>query len=396
MAKRIVFCADGTWNGPEEETRVNALDGDDAHGEPDAAITNVVKLFANLAGNPTPETLTLHNEQERRLVDATGRTAQVAKYMHGVGDSSNAVKRVLGGVFGLGVMARIVRGYTFISRHYEPGDDIHIVGFSRGAYTARALGGLISCVGLLNRAAYDENDKKEAYRLGLAAWCKSKSIALHGAGKLTDMANSVIDFMAGMFARQLPKDGLIDNVPIKSIAVWDTVGSLGIPVYAANGRFDVFRFTDTALSPKVQRGFHAMAIDELRADFPVTRWNDRIGIRQVWFAGAHSDVGGGYAANECGLSDLALDWMIRQLRGVNVLFSTPLMHIPDTLQSGASVHEPWSKFPFSKLLRDARDVGAEDVIHDSVFGRWTAEARYRPAALKAFATSGLDGLHRDT
>jgi uncharacterized protein (DUF2235 family) len=395
MAKRIIFCADGTWNGPEEETNVNAIDDDDAHGEPDAQITNVVKLFANLAGSPTSETLALHEEQERVLFAPAGKTVQVAKYMHGVGDSSNAIKKVLGGVFGLGVIARIVRGYTFISRHYEPGDEIHITGFSRGAYTARALGGLISGVGLLNRATYDANDKKEAYRLGLAAWCRNKSVALNGAGKLTDLANNVIGFVAGMFARQLPKDGLIENVPIKSIAVWDTVGSLGIPVYAADGRFDVFRFTDTALSPKVQRGFHAMAIDELRADFPVTRWDDRIGIRQVWFAGAHSDVGGGYAANECGLSDLALDWVMRQLHEVGVLFSTPLTHVPNTQQGDAQLHEPWAKFPFSKLLRDAREVRPTDFIHESVLNRWTGDARYRPAALKAFAMSGLTGLRRE-
>jgi uncharacterized protein (DUF2235 family) len=396
MAKRIVFCADGTWNGPEEQTRVNAIDDNDEHGEPDAQITNVVKLFANLAGAATPETLSLHNEQERVLVDRGGTTVQVVKYMHGVGDSSNVIKKVLGGVFGMGVVARVVRGYTFVSRFYEPGDEIYITGFSRGAYTARALGGMIAGVGLLNRATYDPTDKKEAYRLGLAAWCKHKGVSLGNAGKLTDIADRLLNFVAGFFARELPKDGLIANVQIKCVGVWDTVGSLGIPVYAADGRYDVFRFTDTALSPKVERGFHAMAIDELRADFPVTRWDERVGVRQVWFAGAHSDVGGGYAPDECGLSDVALDWMMRQLHEVGVLLTTPLTHVPDIAHASQSVHEPWAKFPFSTLLHDPRQVRASDIIHDTVVSRWQAGASYRPAALRAFAQTGLGALLHET
>ena len=101
MPKKIVFCADGTWNGPERQTGVSPIDGDDDHGElPQSRITNVVKLFANLAGRVTPETLALQNEQEKALVDADGSTAQIAKYLHGVGDSSNLLIKLLGGTLG--------------------------------------------------------------------------------------------------------------------------------------------------------------------------------------------------------------------------------------------------------------------------------------------------------
>ncbi len=156
MAKRIVFCADGTWNGPEKQTGVAPIDSVDEHGELQSAkVTNVVKLFANLGGRVTPQTMTLRDEQEKVLADAAGATVQIAKYVHGVGNSESFLKKAMGGMFGMGVIARIVRGYTFISRHYDPGDEIHIVGFSRGAYTARALAGMISSVGLLNRAEYD-------------------------------------------------------------------------------------------------------------------------------------------------------------------------------------------------------------------------------------------------
>ena len=394
MAKRIVFCADGTWNGPEQQTGVAPIDSADEHGELQGAkVTNVVKLFANLAGRVTPQTMTMRDEQEKIVPDAAGGVVQISKYIHGVGDSESFLKKAMGGMFGMGVIARIVRGYTFISRNYDPGDEIHIAGFSRGAYTARALAGMISSVGLLDRAEYDSNDKNEAYRLGVAAWCKAKNMSLHGAGKLTDLATHLVNFVGGFFARQLDTDQLIANVPIKSVAVWDTVGSMGIPAYAGDKRYDVFRFVDTKLSDKVQNGFHAMAVDELRLDFPVTAWDSRAGIKQVWFVGAHADVGGGYSAQESRLSDIALEWMTKQLAEVGVRLATPLTYKPEPL-IGPAIHQPWSKTPFALLPRSPRQVASTDTIHDSVLRRWQADSSYRPQALAAVAGS-LDKLNRE-
>jgi uncharacterized protein (DUF2235 family) len=386
MSKKIIFCADGTWNGPERQTGVSPIDGDDDHGElPQSRITNVVKLFANLAGRVTPETLALQNEQEKALVDADGSTAQIAKYLHGVGDSSNLLIKLLGGTLGVGVICRIVRGYTFISRHYRPGDEIHIVGFSRGAYTARALAGMIAKVGLLNPASYDPNDKAEAYRLGVAAWCKSKGVTLQGADRLTSVATHFLNFVQSFFASQLRADALIPDVKIKSVGVWDTVGSLGIPVYAGDARYDLFRFADNKLSSQIENGFHAMAIDELRIDFPVARWDAREGIRQVWFAGAHSDVGGGYLQAECGLSDIGLGWMMEQLTTVGVSFATPLTYSSDRQRFDQAIHEPWKQPPFHLLKTSPRQVQPEDSIHESVIKRYQTIAAYRPGALAVWA-----------
>ena len=394
MPKRIVFCADGTWNGPEQQTGVTPIDSNDDQGELNGAkVTNVVKLFANLAGRVTPETMAMRDEQEKVVVDPAGGTVQIAKYIHGVGDSNSFLKKAMGGMFGMGVIARIVRGYTFISRNYDPGDEIHIAGFSRGAYTARALAGLIASVGLLNRAHYDPTDKNEAYRLGIAAWCRSKNTTLNGAGKLTDLANHLLNFVSGFFAHKLKPNQLIPNVPIKSVAVWDTVGSMGIPAYAGDKRYDVFRFVDTKLSDKVQNGFHAMAIDELRMDFPVTAWDSRAGIKQVWFIGAHADVGGGYSAQESRLSDIALDWMMKQLAEVGVRLATPLTYKPEPLIAPA-IHQPWSKAPFALLPRSPRQVAGTDTIHDSVLRRWQADASYRPQSMSAVAST-VDRLKRD-
>src|SRR6266571_3046727 len=263
MPKNIVFCADGTWNGPAQQTGVSTIDDADAHGEvAQSAITNVVKLFANLRGQVTAETLKLPNEQEKVARDAKGDVVQVAKYMHGVGDSSHEALKVFGGIFGMGVVARIVRGYTFISRHYTPGDAIHLIGFSRGAYTARALAGMIAHIGVLNPTAYDPANKVEAYCYGMAAWAKSKSITLWGTGKLTTIATHVLGIIEHLAAAPLPDNALIPEVKIRCVGVWDTVGSMGIPAYVDDTRYDVFRFTDTSLHPNVELGFHAMAIDE--------------------------------------------------------------------------------------------------------------------------------------
>jgi uncharacterized protein (DUF2235 family) len=395
MSKRIVFCADGTWNGPEPQTGVAPIDSGDEHGElAGAKVTNVVKLFANLGGRTTPETMTLRDEQEKVLLDPAGGTAQIAKYIHGVGNSDSFLKKAMGGMFGMGVIARVVRGYTFISRHYEPGDDIHITGFSRGAYTARALAGMIACVGLLDRDGYDPEDKDEAYRRGVAAWCKCKNMSLHGAGKLTDLANHMLNFVTGFFARKVKDDDFVTGVPIKSVAVWDTVGSMGIPAYAGDKRFDIFRFVDTKLSDTVKHGFHAVAVDELRGDFPVTAWNERAGVKQVWFVGAHADVGGGYAIAESGLSDIALEWMMKQLAEVGVRLATPLTYVPKP-QIEPDIHEPWTKAPFALLPRSARQVTNSDTIHGSVLKRWQANPNYRPRALAAVGPAGLERLVRE-
>src|SRR5271169_5441358 len=160
MPKNIIFCADGTWNGPGEP------DTDNKTTSP----TNVFKLFLNLDGQDTAGSYLLEKEQERTLLAPDGALRQTAKYLHGVGDSDNFLVKILGGALGAGLITRIVRGYTYLSRNYVAGDRICLVGFSRGAYTARALAGLISAKGLLDPSKIDLSDKEGAYRLGSAVW----------------------------------------------------------------------------------------------------------------------------------------------------------------------------------------------------------------------------------
>lgn len=368
MGKHIIFCADGTWNNPSR----------DKNDDQTPDVTNVYKLFVCLEGEPSPGTLRDADEQEKFLVDNSSGgsvTLQAAKYIHGVGDSRNAIVKLLGGAFGAGVISRVVRGYTFISRHYEPGDDIHVVGFSRGAYTARALAGLIASQGLLAKAL--TADKELAYRKGSEAWYRyRKSSLAPRPSALAHLGEVTADLPAFISRNALRDEDLVPVNRIASVAVWDTVGAMGIPEFSLERtRMDAYQFADTKLSPKVAKGFHAVALDEERVDFMPTLWDAAPNVTQVLFPGAHSDVGGGYTStnNECGLSDGALQWMIARMRETGVrFFATPPLAIrPDP---AGVAHKPWLHFPFNvpTLLVGEREFPTGIAVDASVQKRMAA------------------------
>lgn len=345
--KNIIFCADGTWNGPGEDPENNTLSG----------TTNVFKLLCNLGGIPTPDSTRLKDEQESILTES-GAVAQVAKYIHGVGDSDNFLVKLMGGTLGACIISRIVRGYTFISRNYQPGDRIFIIGFSRGAYTARALAGLISAKGLLDATKLDLTDKSQAYRLGSAVWYGYRKSAIKEDSLFGALQEIVVDLPGFLTAE--PTSQLIP-AQIAAVAVWDTVGALGIPEYAvgSDDRIASMRFVDNDLSQNVALGYHAISIDEERDDFTPTLWNQRKGIEQRLFPGAHADVGGGYPDGltkngyESGLSDGALVWMSNCLAGNGVQFANPLVLIPAPHADGTA-HQPWISPPWNVLPHSRR------------------------------------------
>jgi hypothetical protein len=328
----IIFLADGTWNGPGS-----------ADDEPQT--TNVFKTFGLLGGADDLGTLALAKEQERTLTEG-GVVQQVAKYLHGVGDSSNPILRVLGGAFGAGVIARIVRGYTFISRNWNAGDRIVIVGFSRGAYTARSLAGLIVAQGLLARE--DCADKEQAYRYGAAVWARQRE-AREEPDSLRQLLGRVLSdlpaFLDPSSARAASPPRPLRPAGVDCVAVWDTVGALGIPLYdGADQRADVFQFCDRSLSPKVCKGYHAVSFDEQRVDFTPTLWDPRDGITQMLFAGAHADVGGGYPLTdgESLLAHTSLAWMCDQLETEGVRFAQRASDLYAGSPFGPS-HQPWTE-----------------------------------------------------
>ncbi len=336
MGKNVIFCADGTWNNPNEDENADHC--------PDP--TNVYKLFTCLEGTLSPDSLLSADEQEKALTDGAA-TQQISKYIHGVGDSRNPINKLLGGAFGAGVIARVVRGYTFISRNYEPGVNIFIVGFSRGAYTARALAGLIASQGVLAPAI--TGDKELAYRRGAEAWYRYRKATISNPFRLAHLAEIAADLPAFISQHSLKDEDLVPVDRLSAVAVWDTVGAMGFPTYVSKDqRADAFKFADTKLSDKVTRGFHALALDERRNDFVPTLWDPASNVTQALFPGAHCDVGGGYPMvnDESCLSDGALKWMIDQLTAVGVLFSSKQGY-PIKPDPAGPAHKPWAHLPWT-------------------------------------------------
>jgi uncharacterized protein (DUF2235 family) len=385
MSKFIIFCADGTWNAPDQD------ENDDGVWDP----TNVYKLFGNLCGTLDPLSTCLAKEQESSYRDATGKVIQVAKYIHGVGDSRNKVRQVIGGAFGAGLISRIVRGYTFISRNYEPGDQIVIAGFSRGAYTARALAGLIADQGVLRQE--HTADKEKAYRNGAQAWFRYRDHVLPTSKRnlLASFTEVISDLPAFLSKGALGDNDFVEVPKIAAVAVWDTVGAMGVPSFIGP-KSDAFQFVSNALSSKVQHGLHAVALDELRIDFIPALWDQAANVTQMLFPGAHSDVGGGYA--DCGLADGSLDWTIKELQqrlGVHFHHEPAFKLSPN---HGAPSHEPWEERPWnigpgrSRARVFAPTAGL--LIHDSVHKRMTLESvKWNPSGRSGkYAPPNLSAL----
>jgi hypothetical protein len=276
--KRIVVCYDGTWNALTDP----------------AAVTNVVRVGQAVKAS---------DEHER---------SQIVYYNAGVG-SGGPIDQFLGGVFGVGVRGNVKRGLAFLTLNWTEGDEIYIFGFSRGAYTARALAGVITAIRGIPRQEYFHRleDIWNFYRLSPRE-------------RYSDEAR-----------RKYEIDKMVEEVPrpaplIKCLAVWDTVGSYGIP--AGLGLSGLARkltswtrgFHDNMLHPRIEVGLQALAIDEQRPAFPPTTWvgdptevNENQHVEQVWFAGAHANVGGGYLRS--GLSDLALIWIMARVEALTKL-----------------------------------------------------------------------------
>ena len=171
---------------------------------------------------------------------------------------------------------------------------------------------------------------------------------------------------------------------IRAIGVWDTVGSLGIPVEDPTDRkrVDVFAFADTRLSTSVERGIQALAIDEQRDDFQPTLWDPRDGVEQRWFCGAHADVGGGYPSQE--FSGVSLDWMIGRLRDAGLVVST---QYAETGQFPfGPFHTPYLQDPFNLRPHSPRDIPEGTLFHPSVQSRLDGQTSYAPANLSSYLT----------
>lgn len=320
-----------------------------------------------------------HPTNVARIYDGLGGQSQAAgegsfetrggvaagKYLPGVGSQGVLMLRILGTLFGEGIAELIVRGYTYLSRNWKPGDDIYLVGFSRGATAARALAGLIAARGLLDPGRYDPNDKNDAYARAVAAWY------VHRKAHPTLANQARLAVMAAMLGRPMPKLAAADfrDVPgIAAVAVFDTVSSLGRPELEAGGvQFD-FSIIDTTLSPKVAHGFHALSADETRDVFTPTFWAAAGNVTEAIFPGGHSNVGGGFPSR--GLSDGALDWMLAQLAAAGL--AVDRARIQPAIQPNPLdlFQDDAKRPPFLGLLSRGRAFPHSATPHASLLARW--------------------------
>lgn len=256
--KRIVICFDGTWNKPADE----ALPADRQ------VETNVRRFFESVTDG------------------AVNGIEQLKWYDEGVG--TRWYDQYIGGAIGTGLELNIVQGYEFLAMHYEEGDEVYVLGFSRGAYTARSLVGMIRNCGLVL-------PKHLALRVPVAY------------GIYRTRGDAVDSFTAKLFRASFCRE-----IKIKFVGVWDTVGALGLPLdilKEVNLKF--YEFHDTRLSSMVENAYHAIAVDEHRIDYDACLWTPPAApqqtVEQRWFIGAHCDIGGGY--DDRRLSDITLAWM---------------------------------------------------------------------------------------
>jgi hypothetical protein len=291
-ARRLIVCCDGTWNWPDGELE-----------------TNVVRLLRAI-----------------KPVAADG-TPQIVHYHLGVG-TGNFVDRIVGGGAGVGLSNSVKACYGFLVDNYQKGDEIFLFGFSRGAYVARSVAGMVGRVGILLKAEMERF---------IEVW-----------DWYTEPADRRDQQKLDTLARHRHR-----NVDIECIGVWDTVGALGIP----GTRFCAksFAFHETQLGARVRHAFQALAIDERRGNFQAAIWvpneNALSGqvLAQVWFPGGHSNVGGGYAQH--GLSDAAFLWMLAQIVDpARSLLDLDLAYVEAALDSSAGERYPCGLLQNSRTL----------------------------------------------
>ncbi|CAN5633967.1 DUF2235 domain-containing protein [soil metagenome] len=282
MAKNIVICCDGTANQFSKDR------------------TNVVKLFYML-------------EQ--------GTNQQIAYYHPGVGTMepvgalttvARKLTKVLGLAFGYGLSSDIQNAYTYLMNNYQEGDKVYLFGFSRGSYTARAVCSMLNLYGLLSPG----NDSMVPYAVRMM-------LAIPRAEKVKsteETRDAVADYfqLAADFKAAMGRGACKPHF----VGVWDTVSSVG---WFA----DSLKLPFTADNPDIAIGRHAISIDERRAFFRTNRWipspassvHGPKDVQQVWFAGVHCDVGGGYPEAKSGLAKISLEWMVEEAKAAGLLIN---------------------------------------------------------------------------
>jgi len=377
MTRKLIVCCDGTWNQPE----------------------------ATEPGQTSQPTNVLKFARALEPVDLSDDSSQIIYYDAGIG-TANRIDRLLGGMFGIGLSSNVLDAYRFLAMNFHPGDEIFLFGFSRGAYTVRSLSGLISLIGLLPK-----NDIESLpiayryYRTNPQHRSKKKFAALE----------------------QLLADNndAFRHPRIRMIGVWDSVGALGAPtpfLHKVSKKF--IGFHDTALANNVDYAYQALALDEKRGPFKPDLWTQSgkaQEIKQVWFPGAHADIGGGYAPHSRQqnrsadhvaplLSDTALSWMISIARRHGLKFDARYLAQEVNASDPAPVHDSYSLLyrvldklgahTFVRRINEpvygvsGLEMPVNEYLHPSLLDRWeSASMHYDPPNLTARVMTNVPVWH---
>jgi len=339
VGKKFVIACDGTWQNSDM-------------GDRNQIPSNVVRIVRAL-----------------KHFDDAG-IEQLAYYQRGVGTDNDWEDKIVGGLTGNDLGEHIREAYGMIANNFNPEsqkelqsgtgpvDQIVMLGFSRGAFTARAIASLISDVGLLTKLGME-------YFWGVFEDWKNQDIP---------------EYKSEWFQNKFPNDGkvhftdpkyrqaLMDNgltrwgMKIRAVGVWDTVGALGIPIDWNKKNVKEFSFVNTKVARQVEYAFQALALDEHRNLFTPTLWeqpedaHNLKKLKQCWFPGVHSNIGGSYP--DAGISNITLAWMISQLEdhdgGILTFDHGYLNHVQDwNIQGYADRHEPVRPWAMSRLYDSA-------------------------------------------
>lgn len=329
-----------------------------------------IVLFSDGTGNSAAR---LQKTNVWRLYQALKRTQQqIAYYDDGVGTSAWKPLALIGGAVGFGLARNVQDIYTFLCRNYEPGDEIFAFGFSRGAFTIRILGGLIAARGIAPRGLDLEQRVKQEWKAYRQKY--------------------------GRFGTKRPSESRQHDVQIRFMGLWDTVDAYGFPLEEMRIAWDYLvwplSMRDRELSTRVQDAYHALSIDDERQTFHPVLWTEKgqapattiaeERITQVWFAGVHSNLGGGYPDDS--LSYVSLKWMLRQAERCGLEFDDDYRDfIENELDEAGKIYNPRGGLSalYRYMPRSIRDLSRElsrngkdyavyierPKIHESVFRR---------------------------
>ncbi|GJE86180.1 DUF2235 domain-containing protein [Phanerochaete sordida] len=357
VTKRVIVCCDGTWqDGLVVQQRWK--------------YTNVLRLARSLT----------HTDE--RYVP---HVPQVVFYQSGVGTFGDKIIEELDGFVGASLAEKVQEAYAFIAHNYRPDDEIFLFGFSRGAYTARMVALLIGAIGVLDRTEMDH--------------FADIFVLYQRRGKAQDArARAALDAqLAPWTAPGAPGKARADSGPhafsIKCVGVFDTVGALGLPeeLTRSDAVRTLFGFPDRHLGEHIERAYQALALDEHRKDFNCAKFEQteagrRKGqiLKQCWFSGSHSDIGGGFEDHD--LSDLTLTWMAANISDMLALDHHYLRSLPDPVA-------PWGELPphnsmtgiyaVAERIQRALPAGVDDTTHESIHPSALCQRAPLPGVLAA-------------